>query len=113
MQYFNENNDGISNKTNVNNKRKTKDRHNNKPKYWVPGQELTEKDKEMLIPVKVFYEEKGYSPIRQDISTNSKLKSRFRIWKNVLIAADLPAANESENYKKRLEAITSEENQTK
>lgn len=74
--------------------------------WWKPGQPITEQDYKLLDRVRVFYSENGYTPTKADmadIGYVSKLKSRFRIWKNVIIAAGLPDINSAENQKKRIE----------
>ena len=74
--------------------------------WWKPGQPITEQDYKLLDRVRVFYSENGYTPTKADmadIGYVSNLKSRFRIWKNVIIAAGLPDINSAENQKKRIE----------
>lgn len=73
-----------------------------KSNFWQPGDPLTEADQILLRGVKDFYREKGYPPSREDMKKDvGKLKHRFRIWKNVLIAAELPALNDAETQSKR------------
>ena len=74
-------------------------------KYWKPGQPVTMQDEKLLAPVKSFFEQKGYTPTKEDIPTASELKARFRTWNNVLTAAGLPQRNDPENQKKRMEAV--------
>lgn len=57
---------------------------------WKPGDPLAEADLDMLQPVIAAYTRLGFSPRTSDIPTARQLKKRFRIWKNVLIAAGLP-----------------------
>lgn len=57
---------------------------------WKPGDPLTEADLEMLQPVIAASVQLGFSPRTSDIPNARQLKKRFRIWKNVLIAAGLP-----------------------
>ena len=74
--------------------------------FWCPGDALTEGDYELLKEVKDFYRKNGYSPCRGDIPLDSvcRLKGRFRTWKNVLLAAELPGLNSAETQRKRKDA---------
>lgn len=74
--------------------------------YWQPGDALREGDRELLREVQEFYQKNGYSPRKEDMKPQlvCKLKSRFRIWKNVILAAGLPPANSAEMQLKRKEA---------
>ena len=72
--------------------------------YWMPGQIVTDKDLQLLLPVKDFYNTHGYTPTKDDIDTVVELKARFRTWNNVLLAAGLPDKNDPENQRKRMEA---------
>ena len=72
--------------------------------YWMPGQAVTEKDSEMLLQVKTFYRQHGYTPTKEDVGNAPQLKARFRTWNNVLLAAGLPDKNDPENQKKRMES---------
>ena len=76
----------------------------NKKKYWVQGDVLTENDLRMLEEVKVFYKNNGYIPSKKEISNASILKSRFRTWKEVLVAAGLPSIHDGDEVRKRQEA---------
>ena len=68
--------------------------------FWKPGDPVTEEDQVLLRSVKEFYQQNGYSPSKSDLLKDaSRLKQRFRIWKNVLLAADLPPNNDAENQK--------------
>ena len=80
-----------------------------KNKYWNPGMPLTEKDLELLEPVKEVYKKQGFVPTKSELPVQiaSRLKSRFRTWGNVLCAANLPALNNPEEKKKRMEALQS------
>ena len=79
--------------------------HYDVKKYWNPGMPVSEYDLEMLQEVKDIYKKQGYVPTKQEVSGASKLKSRFRTWNNVLIAAGLPSLNHPDEKKKRLDAI--------
>ncbi|MBE5892744.1 MAG: hypothetical protein E7286_05115 [Lachnospiraceae bacterium] len=74
--------------------------------FWRPGDALKEEDEVLLREVKAFYQKNGFSPRKEDIKPQivSKLKSRFRIWKNVILAAGLPELNSAEMQQKRKDA---------
>lgn len=74
--------------------------------YWRPGDALKEEDEVLLEEVKAFYQKSGFSPCKEDIEPQivGKLKSRFRIWKNVILAAGLPDLNSAEMQQKRKDA---------
>lgn len=76
-----------------------------KKDFWQPGCPLTVEDLQLLQQVKDFYEENGYSPCKADMPNGavSDLKARFRTWKNVSIAAELPFWNQAELQQKRKE----------
>ena len=76
-------------------------KHYDFDKFWKPGMPVTDEDLKLLEEVKAFYCQKGYVPIMKEISNMQKLKSRFRTWKNVLIAAELPSQHDSVQQKKR------------
>lgn len=71
--------------------------------YWRPGDAIKEEDEALLQEVKAFYQKNGYSPRKEDMKPQlvCKLKSRFRIWKNVILAAGLPDLNSAEMQQKR------------
>ena len=81
----------------------------NKKNYWVQGEPLTERDQKILQEVKCFYKEKGYIPSKKEISNASVLKSRFRTWKEVLMAAGLPSIHDGDEVRKRQEAAKNKE----
>lgn len=64
---------------------------------------MQEQDEQLLQGVKQFHREHGYSPSRKDLSAEAvrDLKARFRTWKNVLVAAGLPAMNDVETQRQR------------
>lgn len=64
--------------------------------FWKPGDLLTERDLKMLHPVKEYYRRRGYPPARGDMANAGALKNRFRIWKDVLLAAEVPSMNDPE-----------------
>lgn len=87
-----------------------KDKNYAKKDYWQQGEALTEKDLELLKEVKDFYLQNGYAPCRADLSHQSvnQLKSRFRTWKNVMLAAGIPFWNGDENKKIKQERVENE-----
>jgi len=64
---------------------------------------VQEKDAELLRVVQDFYGERGYVPSRGELEPEiaEVLKARFRTWKNVLLAAGLPAMNDAETQMRR------------
>lgn len=77
-------------------------KHYDFDKFWQPGMPVTEDDIKLLGEVKEFYKKNGYVPTTKDISNFQKLKSRFRTWKNVLLAAELPVVNDAEQQRLRV-----------
>lgn len=73
-------------------------------KFWMPGQTVTDKDLQLLVPVKKFFDQHGYTPTKEDIDNVGELKARFRTWNNVLLAAGLPDKNDPDNQRKRMAA---------
>ena len=100
MQSFTEKGESRQKKNNGFYKRK----NYNINKYWMPGQPVTNEDLQLLLPVKSFFDEHGYTPTKDDIDNVGLLKARFRTWNNVLLAAGLPDKNDPENQRKRMEA---------
>ena len=80
-------------------------KHYDLDKFWKPGMPITDGDLRLLDEVRAFYCKNGYVPAMKEIENVQKLKSRFRTWNNVLIAAGLPSRNDPEQQKRRLEAI--------
>jgi len=74
-----------------------------KRNFWSPGDPVQEKDAELLRVVQDFYGERGYVPSRGELEPEiaEVLKARFRTWKNVLLAAGLPAMNDAETQMRR------------
>ena len=54
---------------------------------WKPGQPLTDEDHELLKPILEAAQLLGHTPRVQDVPNADKIKKRFRIWKNALLAA--------------------------
>jgi len=80
--------------------------------WWKPGQPVTDEDLRLLQRVRDFYEENEYSPTKEDLDDKEyviELKSRFRTWDNILLAAGLPRRNDPEQVKKRKEALNLKE----
>lgn len=71
-------------------------------RYWKPGQELTQRDQELLQIVRDIYEKQGYTPPRKDIPEHlrGELKTRFRTWGNVKKAAGLPPLGDPEQMRR-------------
>ena len=80
-------------------------KHYDFDKFWKPDMPLTEADRKMLEEVIAVYHRQGYVPTMKEVSNVQKLKSRFRTWNNVLLAAGLPSRNAPEQKRKRLAAI--------
>lgn len=59
----------------------------------------------MLEEVIEVYHRQGYVPTMKEVSNVQKLKSRFRTWNNILLAAGLPSRNDPEQKRKRLDTI--------
>ena len=70
-------------------------------KQWNPGDPLTDSDRELLKPLIDRARETGMTPTVREIPTSTKIKSRFRIWKNAVMAAGLPALNSAEQTQLR------------
>lgn len=80
-------------------------KHYDFDKFWKPGMPVTEADKKMLEEVIEVYHRQGYVPTMKEVSNVQKLKSRFRTWNNILLAAGLPSRNDPEQKRKRLDTI--------
>lgn len=68
---------------------------------WNPGEPLTAADRALLQPVIDKYHELGRTPTVSEVNNVSDIKRRFRIWKNAVLAAGLPALNSPEQTKLR------------
>lgn len=75
-------------------------KHYDFDKFWKPGMPVTDADLKLLEEVKSVYLRQGYVPTMNEVSNAQKLKARFRTWKNVLVAADLPSLNDPIEKKK-------------
>lgn len=65
-------------------------------KQWIPGEPLTESDYELLRPLLDHAAATGMTPTVKEIPTAPKIKNRFRIWKNAVMAAGLQSLNTAE-----------------
>ena len=72
-------------------------------KQWKPGDPLTDSDRELLQPLLDRARETGMTPTVKEIPSASKIKSRFRIWKNAVYAAGLQSLNSAEQTQLREE----------
>jgi len=72
-----------------------------KKPQWQPGDPLSEQDIALLQPLKDRACELGRTPTVTEVSTAYIIKQRFRIWKNAILAAGLPALNSPEQTKLR------------
>lgn len=70
-------------------------------KQWRPGDPLTQSDRELLQPLMDYAAKMGLTPTVKDIPTAAKIKSRFRVWKNAVLAAGLPSLNSYEQNRLR------------
>ena len=68
---------------------------------WKPGEPLSEADRALLQPMIEKSLELGRTPTVSEVDNASQIKSRFRIWKNAVLAAGLPALNSPEQVKLR------------
>ena len=75
-----------------------------KGNFWAEGMPLTEHDMEILKPLIERAEELGYTPPRSEVPSAGRIKGRFRCWKDAVKAAELPALNDPEQMRKRIEA---------
>ena len=79
-----------------------RERLNRQGDFWLDGMPLTEADREILKPLIERAEELGYTPTKSEVLSSSKIKGRFRCWKDAVKAAGLPAVNDPEQVKKRM-----------
>jgi len=68
---------------------------------WIPGEPLTERDKEILRPLIEKAQELGRTPTKGEVWNAGIIKGRFRIWKNAIMAAGLPQLNDPEQSRLR------------
>ena len=68
---------------------------------WKPGDLLSEADHILLQPMIEKACELGRTPTVSEVADAARIKSRFRIWKNAVLAAGLPALNSPEQVRLR------------
>ena len=68
-------------------KRATRDQLSRRGNFWSEGMPLTEKDQSLLQILKERAAELGYTPLVSDVPDASKIKGRFRCWKDAIKAA--------------------------
>jgi hypothetical protein len=81
-----------------------KSKNGSRQRYWEPGDELTERDLELLEPLRRRARELGYTPTQADMPDITAIKSRFRVWRDAVAAAGLPWLNTPEQQRRRSEA---------
>ena len=69
--------------------------------HWKPGDLLSEADRVLLQPMIEKSYELGRTPTVSEVADAARIKSRFRIWKNAVLAAGLPALNSPEQVRLR------------
>ena len=68
---------------------------------WKPGDPLTEEDRKLLAPLIEKARETGLTPTVKEIPSSPRIKSRFRLWKFAVMAAELPALTAPEQVRMR------------
>lgn len=76
-------------------------RSRNSDYFWLPGDPVTERDREILLPVLEAYGELGRTPTRHEVGQLSRIKARFRIWEHAVLAAGLPSLKDPEQVSLR------------
>ena len=69
--------------------------------HWKPGDLLSEAERVLLQPMIEKSYELGRTPTVSEVADAAHIKSRFRIWKNAVLAAGLPALNSPEQVRLR------------
>jgi hypothetical protein len=87
-------------------KRATRDQLSRRGNFWSEGMPLTEKDQSLLQILKERAAELGYTPLVSDVPDASKIKGRFRCWKDAIKAAGLPSEKNPEQVALRMAART-------
>lgn len=72
--------------------------------FWEEGTPLTAKDEALLQILRSRALELGYTPLVADVREASKIKGRFRCWKDAIKAAGLPSERDPEQVAKRMAA---------
>jgi len=68
---------------------------------WNPGDPLDARDHALLQPLKDKARKLGRTPTVSEVETAANIKRLFRIWKNAILAAGLPALATPEQIKLR------------
>ena len=69
--------------------------------HWNPGEPLNDDDRAILQSIIDKSHELGRTPTVSEVADAARIKSRFRIWKNAVLAAGLPALNSPEQVRLR------------
>lgn len=69
---------------------------------WVPGESLTDRDKEILQPLLEKALELGRTPTKGEVKSAGIVKGRFRLWEYAILAAGLPQLRDPEQARLRL-----------
>ena len=67
--------------------------------HWKPGDLLSDAERVLLQPMIEKSYELGRTPTVSEVADAARIKSRFRIWKNAVLAAGLPALNSPEQVR--------------
>lgn len=70
--------------------------------FWKEGTPLTDKDEALLQILRNRASELGYTPLVADVREASKIKGRFRCWKDAIKAAGLPSERDPNQIAKRM-----------
>lgn len=74
------------------------------PRLWKPGEPLTEEDQKLLNEIRCRYQQLGYVPSKKEVASTARIRTRFRTWGDVLLAAGLPGINDPEQVRLRAAA---------
>lgn len=69
--------------------------------HWKLGDPLTDEDRELLAPLIEKARETGLTPTVREIPSSPRIKSRFRLWKYAVMAAELPALTAPDQVRQR------------
>lgn len=61
---------------------------------WQPGDTLSEGDRALLQPLLLKAAELKRTPTVSEVDSAARIKARFRLWKNAVLAAGLPPLND-------------------
>ena len=70
--------------------------------FWKEGDPLTDEDEALLQILRNRALELGYTPLVADVRDASKIKGRFRCWKDAIKAAGLPSERDPAQVAKRM-----------